>query len=355
MGASDTTLGYATYDGSLGAKCDPSDQSLYSFTGLTQPSIARLVIVDVFNARAAGPTVTIPTISGMGITWGAPKGTILDDPGSGARLRGTRFAAFTTAPAGTQIDVDFGGEVQLCCAINIRQWAGVDSADPIVQTVVNHGFDNNYSFSLAAPTMMVDSGSAHLANEDVTPGASWTEANQISCNGPDITAEGEYLLAGAPAASWPTVSSWVAFGSELRDAASVGGGVFFDETGRALTLKAPITAADIQAMLESGKVVTLKAQFGESDQAISGIFETGLQAAAVLVQIGQSSNLAAVDLQHVLTLDALNVGGSQQASLESSGITLAALINAVDGMNRGFVVLRASRLPEKIKGSRLEV
>lgn len=86
--------GTPTFVQSSGALYDSADAASYNHT-LTAPSAGNVIILAIFNPRA-NTTVTVPTISGMSLTW-TQEATVLRDPGSGTRLRGTMF--FGVPPA----------------------------------------------------------------------------------------------------------------------------------------------------------------------------------------------------------------------------------------------------------------
>lgn len=112
---------------------DTTNVASYPFASVTVSANAA-VFVCVINSRTAGGT--LPTISGLSMTWTQVATVTYDDIAGGVH-RNTVFRGFSTGGATGVITVDFGAVNQTGCGGFIVEYSGVDATTLVVQSNTN--------------------------------------------------------------------------------------------------------------------------------------------------------------------------------------------------------------------------
>lgn len=212
-----------------------SDLSSYS-TGSWTPPTSGLILCfvgDRISTSGSAPTPPAPTVSGNGITW-TQISTVLWRVVSGtARVRLTLFAANASGSSTGATTIDFGGNVRVRCDASFFLAEGVDLSGGVaaafVQAATNSStLSNSLSVSLAAAGHADNRPVAGVytdVNEDVTPRASWTEADDSGSSSPVSRLATQYredAFDSAASASWTTADHCGIIAAELK--AAVAGG-----------------------------------------------------------------------------------------------------------------------------------
>lgn len=211
---------------------DPDSSNVASYaTPSVSPSAGALVVVDVWNTDGtnaitpASVTAAFSTVAGFAVVTGC------NIQASAATRRLSRWVGVTTgSPGSGAVTVDYSGDAQTGCIIDVYEYTGQDGSTPTKQGTSNEGGGGGAtSLSISLASALTNAGSqccaaiGHNTNEDQTAGSGSTElsGSDVGYATPDARM-GVYTEVNdqTVSASWATSSAKLAVACEIVEGSS---------------------------------------------------------------------------------------------------------------------------------------
>lgn len=219
----------------LAADPDTSNVSSY-VTPSVSPTANALVVVDEWNTDGTSAISPTSVTAGFNTVAGFTKVTGCDIVAAAGTRRLTRWVAQATgSPGSGTVTVDFSGDAQTGCIIEVYEYTGFDTTTPTKQGTSNEGGGSGAtSLSISLAGALTNAGSqvcaaiGHNTNEAETAGSGGTllASSDVGYTTPDARLAVVYEVNDTTvSASWTTSSAKLAVACEIVEATGGGGDV----------------------------------------------------------------------------------------------------------------------------------